>query len=98
MTERCEKALKPSSDGLAIGPSAVIWEGSRLRIEIDEKAPLTMAPLRGTVTLEPEILPDFVADFGTTAAIAGHPLRRAPMSKSGSIARRLPGTARAIWT
>ena len=65
MTERCEKALKPSADGLAIGPSAVIWEGSRLRIEIDEKAPLTMAPLRGTVILEPEILPDFVADFGT---------------------------------
>jgi len=65
MTERCQKALKPSADGLAIGPSAVIWEGSRLRIEIDEKAPLTMAPLRGTVTLEPEILPDFVADFGT---------------------------------
>ncbi len=65
MTERCSKALNPSADGLAIGPSAVIWEGSRLRIEIDEKAPYTMVPLRGTVTLEPEILPDFVADFGT---------------------------------
>ncbi len=65
MTERCSKALKPSPDGLAIGPSASIWEGSRLRIEINEKAPLTMVPLRGTVILEPEILPDFVADFGT---------------------------------
>ncbi len=65
MTERCSKALNPSANGLAIGPSAVIWEGSRLRIEINEKAPLTMVPLRGTVTLEPEILPDFVADFGT---------------------------------
>ena len=65
MTERCSKALNSHSDGLAIGPSAVIWEGSRLRIEIDEKAPYTMVPLRGTVTLEPEILPDFVADFGT---------------------------------
>ena len=28
----------------------------KAEIEIDEKAPLTMAPLRGTVTLEPEIL------------------------------------------
>ena len=65
MTERCSKALRPSADGLAIGPSAVIWDGSRLHIEIDEKTPYTLVPLRGTVTLEPEILPDFVTDFGT---------------------------------
>ena len=65
MTERCRKALKPRADGLSIGPSAVIWDGSQLRIEIDENAPLTMAPLRGTVILEPEILPNFVTDFGT---------------------------------
>ena len=65
MTERCSKALNPSPGGLAIGPSAVLWEGSRLRIEINEKAPYRLVPLRGTVTLEPEILPDFVADFGT---------------------------------
>ena len=65
MTERCSKALRTSADGLAIGPSAVIWDGSRLRIEIDEKAPYTTVPLRGTVTLEPEILPSFVTDFGT---------------------------------
>ncbi|MFZ1108197.1 MAG: carotenoid 1,2-hydratase [Rhodomicrobium sp.] len=65
MTERCGKALRPSADGLQIGPSSIRWDGTRLRIEINEKAPITMAPLRGTVTLEPEILPDFVADFGT---------------------------------
>jgi carotenoid 1,2-hydratase len=65
MTERCRKALKPDAEGLSIGPSAIHWDGSRLRVEIDEKAPITMAPLRGTVTLEPEILADFVTDFGT---------------------------------
>ena len=98
MTERCQKALKPSADGLAIGPSAVIWEGSRLRIEIDEKAPLTMAPLRGTVILEPEILPTSSPISERAAAIAGLPLRRALMSRSGSIAHRSPGTAPAIST
>jgi carotenoid 1,2-hydratase len=65
MTERCGKALKPSADALQIGPSSIHWDGTRLRIEINENAPITLAPLRGTVTLEPEILPNFVADFGT---------------------------------
>jgi carotenoid 1,2-hydratase len=65
MTERCAKALKPAEDALAIGPSSVHWDGERLRIEICEKAPLTLKPLRGTVTLTPEILPDFTTDFGT---------------------------------
>ncbi len=65
MTERCGKALKPQEDGLIIGPSVFNWDGSRLKVEINEKAPITMAPLRGTVTLEPEILTDFSTDFGT---------------------------------
>ncbi len=65
MTERCRKVLKPTSAGLGIGPSAVHWDGTRLSVEIDEKAPITSAPLRGTVTLEPEIVTDFVSDFGT---------------------------------
>ncbi len=65
MTERCSKALKPDAEGLSIGPSAIRWDGTRLRVDIDEKAPISMAPLRGTVTLEPEILTDFATDFGT---------------------------------
>ena len=65
MTERCGKALKPSADGLGIGPSSAIWDGTRLTVHINENAPITNAPLRGTVTLEPEILTDFTADFGT---------------------------------
>ncbi len=65
MTERCGKALRPSPDGLEIGPSSIHWDGTRLCIEINERAPITLAPLSGTVTLEPEILPDFATDFGT---------------------------------
>jgi carotenoid 1,2-hydratase len=65
MTERGGKALRPSAEGLEIGPSSLHWRDGRLRIDIDEIAPLRLAPLRGTVTLTPEILPDYATDFGT---------------------------------
>ncbi len=65
MTERCRKALKPSPDRLGIGPSSVLWDGTRFQVDINEKAPITGVPLRGSVTLEPEIRTDFVTDFGT---------------------------------
>ena len=74
MTERCKKALKPSADGLAIGPSAVMWDGARLRIEIDEQSPYRPSPLRGVVTLEPEIVPNFATDFGTGGRHSWAPL------------------------
>ncbi len=64
MTERCRASLDASSDHLAIGPSAVSWDGWKLRVEFDEKAPLTGARVKGVVTLEPEIVTDFVSQFG----------------------------------
>ncbi|MBJ7544486.1 carotenoid 1,2-hydratase [Rhodomicrobium udaipurense] len=65
MTERCRHALGATPEQLAIGPSSLSWDGTRLIVRIDEKAPVTGLPVRGVVTLEPEIRSDFATDFGT---------------------------------
>jgi len=65
MTERCRHSLGITDTSLAIGPSSLTWDGTRLTVRIDEKAPVTGLPVRGVVTLEPEILSDFATDFGT---------------------------------
>ncbi len=58
MTERRVDSLSRDADHIAIGPSAMHWDGTALTIRIDERgAPLPFA-LRGTVRLEP---PGFTA-------------------------------------
>lgn len=53
-----ERAISPSdrsSDGVAIGPSSMRWQGDRLRVEIDERTTPFGRSLRGSVTLYPEL-------------------------------------------
>jgi carotenoid 1,2-hydratase len=65
MTERCRRSLERGPDHLAIGPSALSWDGTRLRVEFDESAPLTGARIKGSVLVEPEILCGFVSQLGS---------------------------------
>lgn len=46
----------------------MIWDGSMLRVEIDERAPLTGARVKGVVTLEPEIITNCVKQLGSTGS------------------------------
>ena len=54
MTERRRGAVSRDADALRIGPSAMAWDGRRLRIEIDERGAPLPRPVRGAVVLEPE--------------------------------------------
>lgn len=53
MTERGAESLSRNADHIAIGPSAMDWDGTALTVRIDERgAPLPRA-IRGTVRLVP---------------------------------------------
>ncbi len=60
MTERGAEAVSRDATSLAIGPSAVSWDGNALTIDIDERASPIPLPVRGKVRVTPEV-------FGTTA-------------------------------
>jgi carotenoid 1,2-hydratase len=53
MTERDGAAVKRGADFLAIGPSALSWDGSGLTIQIEEIAAPIPRRIRGTVRLYP---------------------------------------------
>ncbi|EJW12819.1 Hydroxyneurosporene dehydrogenase [Rhodovulum sp. PH10] len=53
MTERDRGALSRDASSLAIGPSALAWDGTTLTIEIDETATPLPSRLRGTVRVRP---------------------------------------------
>ncbi|MDT7933156.1 MAG: hypothetical protein RQ833_00945 [Sphingomonadaceae bacterium] len=55
MTERRRHALTRSADTLAIGPSAMRWTGSKLVIDLAERGAPLPWPVRGRVTVHPEI-------------------------------------------
>nr|WP_246753819.1 carotenoid 1,2-hydratase [Jiella flava] len=54
MTERRQSALYRDAGTLAVGPSAMRWDGSGLTVTIDEVTPLLPKRVRGTVRLYPE--------------------------------------------
>lgn len=64
LTERGRKALEPTEGRLGIGPSALIWDGKGLTVEIDERAAPLPYPVRGRVRLHPLAITerDFVLD------------------------------------
>ncbi|MCJ2066674.1 carotenoid 1,2-hydratase [Methylobacterium sp. J-088] len=58
MTERRADSLSRDADHIAIGPSAMHWDGTALTVRIDERGSPLPHRLRGTVRLEP---PGFTA-------------------------------------
>ncbi len=58
MTERHRTAVDRSADRLAIGPSALDWDGTALTIRIDEVAVPLPRRIRGTVRVFPSALTD----------------------------------------
>jgi carotenoid 1,2-hydratase len=57
MTERGRTRLRESAGALAIGPSALAWDGGTLTVEIDEVTVPLPSRLRGVVRLRPLALP-----------------------------------------
>lgn len=53
MTERGAGAVQRSADFLAIGPSALSWDGSGLTVQIEEIAVPVPRRIRGTIRLHP---------------------------------------------
>ena len=66
MTERGEERVSRSADTLAIGPSAMEWNGDHLTITIAETTPWLRRRVRGTVKLWPEALVDRPLALGRT--------------------------------
>jgi len=64
MTERRKSAVIRSRDAFTLGPSTLHWEGSALRVQIDEPTIPFFGRIRGTVTLRPGAMTDstFVLD------------------------------------
>ena len=56
MTERRARAISRGSDFLAIGPSALSWDGSSLTVRIDEVGAPLPRRIRGSVRLYPAAL------------------------------------------
>ena len=55
-TERGRAAVRRGPGWLGIGPSALSWDGDSLLIELDERAALSPARIRGTVRVRPQAL------------------------------------------
>ena len=55
MTERGRGSLHREPDALAIGPSAIAWDGDALVVRIDETTFPVPSRLRGTVRLHPQV-------------------------------------------
>ncbi len=53
MTERRAASLSRSADHIAVGPSAMHWDGTALTVRIDERGAPLPRRIRGTVRLEP---------------------------------------------
>lgn len=53
MMDRGRAALRQTETTIRVGPSALDWDGTRLRITLDEVATPHGTPLRGTITVTP---------------------------------------------
>nr|WP_255599279.1 carotenoid 1,2-hydratase [Hasllibacter sp. MH4015] len=58
MTDRGEEALGLSRDRLQIGPSAMVWKGDRLEVQIDEMSTPHAQKVTGRVTIHPSAVTD----------------------------------------
>ncbi|MBK1700644.1 carotenoid 1,2-hydratase [Thiococcus pfennigii] len=58
LTERGRKALRRTTSELAIGPSALRWDGEALTIDVDEVTAPIPSRLRGRIRLHPRALVD----------------------------------------
>ncbi|WP_345791024.1 carotenoid 1,2-hydratase [Gymnodinialimonas phycosphaerae] len=58
MTDRGEEALGLSRDALQIGPSAMVWKGDRLEVQINEVSTPHAQRVKGTVTIHPSAVTD----------------------------------------
>jgi carotenoid 1,2-hydratase len=74
MTERGESALSRTADRLQIGPSALLWDGKTLEIDLDERAVPLPRRVRGRVRLIPESLPDRRFDLDAFGAHHWQPI------------------------
>jgi carotenoid 1,2-hydratase len=68
MTERRSTSLSRSIATLAIGPSALTWDGDTLSIDVDELAVPRLIRLKGRITLHPQAITSCL----TTLDSAGH--------------------------
>ena len=58
MTDRGQEALGLSRDRIQIGPSAMVWKGDRLEVQIDEMSTPHAQKVTGLVTVRPSALTD----------------------------------------
>lgn len=57
MTDRGRSALRQAQDSFTVGPSSLHWHGTKLDIEVDERAaPPQIGRLTGRITLRPNAL------------------------------------------
>jgi carotenoid 1,2-hydratase len=68
MTERGRASLQRACELLAVGPSAITWDGDALTIRIDEVSVPIPSPVRGTVRVFPTATTQFVQPLDS----AGH--------------------------
>lgn len=66
MTERGAGTSRRALGEFQVGPSRVTWDGRGMTVEIDEIAVPHLAPVRGTVRIEPEALTRFEAVLDST--------------------------------
>jgi carotenoid 1,2-hydratase len=72
MTERGVRQVARNTNGLAIGPSSMRWDGSALEIEIHERCAPIPWPLRGRIRIHPSGLAkrSFALDSRREASVA----------------------------
>ena len=56
MTERGGREVSRSAERFRIGPSALDWDGARLRIRVDEQTAVLKRPVRGEIVVSPGAL------------------------------------------
>ena len=56
MTERGRTSVDRSANHLSIGPSALVWDGNALSIDIDEMSAPFLRRIRGSIRVEPKHL------------------------------------------
>ena len=74
MTERGEQSVARDANSLAIGSSAVRWDGTSLVIDIDEHAAPLPLPLRGRVRVMPQVMGTTAFALDPTGRHIWHPI------------------------
>lgn len=63
MTEYSRRALRCGPDAMTVGRNRLAWDGQRLVCTIDERGAPIPTPIRGTISLTPELLTDFAVQL-----------------------------------